>query len=156
MWPQSRRRQAHLSWLPAYAKQTPPPHAVAAELNIYVIRGRINDDVIPGKWPVHLGKGYISYDGKEIELDSFEVLCNTQLKPTEHLYGWVSHTGGNVPDNALYAGETQSSEPLYIARRVVNNEMCVGKVHPSHGCAYFPWGGEEHSENSYEVLCFLD
>ncbi|XP_018647660.1 hypothetical protein Smp_003610.1 [Schistosoma mansoni] len=142
MWPQSRRRQAHLSWLPAYAKQTPPPHAVAAELNIYVIRGRINDDVIPGKWPVHL--------------DSFEVLCNTQLKPTEHLYGWVSHTGGNVPDNALYAGETQSSEPLYIARRVVNNEMCVGKVHPSHGCAYFPWGGEEHSENSYEVLCFLD
>lgn len=34
--------------------------------------------------------------------------------------------------------------------------MCVGKVHPSHGCAYFPWGGEEHSEKSYEVLCYID
>ncbi|CAH8435429.1 unnamed protein product [Schistosoma margrebowiei] len=155
MWRQS-GRQAHLSWLPAYAKQTPPPHAVEADVNIYVIRGRVNDDVIPGKWIVKFGKGYVPYGGKEVELDSFEVLCNTSLKPTEHFYEWVSYTGGNVPNNALHAGETQSSEPLYIARRLVNNEMCVGKVHTSHCCAYFPWGGEEHSEKSYEVLCYLD
>ncbi|CAH8430831.1 unnamed protein product [Schistosoma turkestanicum] len=156
MWPQSRSRQAHLSWLPAFSKNIPPPHAVEAVPGIYVIRGRHNGDVIPGKWRKDLGKGYISHGGSEVELDSFEVLCNTSLKPTEHLYNWVSSTGGHVPDKALQAGETSSSEPLYIARRLVNNEMCIGKLHPSHGCAYFPWGGEEHSHTSYEVLCFLD
>ncbi|KAK4473218.1 hypothetical protein MN116_004393 [Schistosoma mekongi] len=156
MWSQSKSRQAHLSWLPGYAGQIPPPHAVEAIHGVYVIRGRYDNDVIPGKWPVNLGKGYISHGGKEIELNSFEVLCNTSLKPTGNLYTWIPCSGGNVPDKALHAGETCSSEPLYVARGIVNGETCIGKVHPSHGCAYFPWGGDEHAVKCYEVLCFTD
>ncbi|CAH8825336.1 unnamed protein product [Trichobilharzia szidati] len=156
MWPQMTSRQVHLSWLPGFANQTPPPHAVEATPGIYVIRGRSGDDVIPGKWPAALGKGYISYDGKEVELHNFEVLCNTNLRTNQNLYCWYPRSAGNVPDKALQAGETSSHESLFIARGVVNGEVCVGKVHPSHGCAYFPWGGDEHAVQSYEVLCFVD
>ncbi|CAH8289271.1 unnamed protein product [Heterobilharzia americana] len=85
MWPNSKARQVHLSWLPGYSGQAPPPHAVQAEPGIYVIRGRTNDDVIPGKWLIKLGKAFISYDCKEIELNNFEVLCNTNLKANQCL-----------------------------------------------------------------------
>ncbi|CAH8433289.1 unnamed protein product [Heterobilharzia americana] len=71
-------------------------------------------------------------------------------------YSWLPSSAGNVPEKALQAGETSSSEPLFVARGMVNGEMCIGKVHPSHGCAYFPWGGDEHAVQHYEVLCFSD
>ncbi|CAL8071727.1 unnamed protein product [Calicophoron daubneyi] len=149
-------RQAHLSWLPVYEGTPPPPHAVEAEPGMYVIRRRHEEDVIPGKWPYRFEKGYISYGGEEIQVDSFEVLCNTSLSAARKLYNWIPSSDGQVPHGALQAGMTANGEPLFVARGRVEEEMCIGKVHPSHQCAYVPWGGSEHRLDRYEVLCFLD
>ncbi|TPP57599.1 DM9 domain-containing protein [Fasciola gigantica] len=149
-------REASLSWLPVYPHTQPPPNAVAAQPGLYVIRGRENVDVLPGKWLAQVGSGFIPFDGREKPVSSFEVLCNTSLYQDSMPYTWIPSGGGNVPHDAVQGGITESMEPLYIARGMVNNEWCVGKVHPSHGCAYFPWGGEEHSLQQYEVLCYTN
>ena len=59
-----------------------------------------------------------------------------------------------MPHGALLGGYTVSGEPLFVARSTVDGEAVAGKVHGSHGCAYFPHGGGEHRKSSYEVLCF--
>ncbi|KAF5398465.1 Natterin-4 [Paragonimus heterotremus] len=159
MYPGALPKQAHLSWLPVYPGESPPPHAVDAGNRVYVIRCRHEEDVIPGKWPYDLGGiAHIPYNGKEIEVNSFEVLCNTSLFPNHKGYQWISCSGGQVPPAALHAGMAggPSGQPLYVARGEVNGEMCVGQVQLMNNCACVPWGGEEHRLSTYEVLCVQD
>lgn len=87
---------------------------------------------------------------------------------------WIDSEGGAVPSNAVVGGQTNDGETLYIGRVLHNGTVTVGKIHPSHGCCYFPYGkspsffdfyflilnflcnhnlgGEEMSANLYEVL----
>ncbi|KAG5449115.1 hypothetical protein CSKR_100230, partial [Clonorchis sinensis] len=73
-------REASLSWLPIYEGDKPPPHAVEADKEIYVIRARHQDDVLPGKWPLHIGHiAHLPFHDLEVEVTTFEVLCDTGL-----------------------------------------------------------------------------
>lgn len=65
---------------------------------------------------------------------------------------WVPVSGNNIPPNAVPAGETEDGEPLFVGR--VNHEgtLTIGKVQPSHGTLYIPYGGQEVSFTDYEVL----
>lgn len=85
---------------------------------------------------------------------------------------WIDSEGGAVPSNAVVGGNTNDGETLYIGRVVHNGTVTVGKIHPSHGVCYFPYGksykfnfrirfttsleyfsgGAELSNNFYEVL----
>lgn len=47
---------------------------------------------------------------------------------------------------------TRTGEPLYVGRGHHANSLCVGKIHPSHGCLYIPYGGQEIRLDTYEVL----
>ncbi|VDP75671.1 unnamed protein product [Echinostoma caproni] len=151
---QASAREVCLSWLPVFPNTSPPSNAIEAQSGIYVIRGREGRDVLPGKWTMRNGCGQIPFDGREKVVNSFEVLCNTSLFQNRQPCTWIPGSGGQVPPNAIQGGITETGEPLYIARGMVNNEWCVGKVHPSHGVAYFPWNGGEHNLRQYEVLCF--
>ncbi|CAL8106691.1 unnamed protein product [Calicophoron daubneyi] len=137
-------------WVECKATNPPPPDAVKAEGEVYVIRQKYKGDLIPGKWPVRLKKGYISYGGREIELSSFEVLCIPRAN-----YQWIEASRGKIPPGAVIGGKTANGETLYIARGRVNNEPCTGKVQPSHRCAYYPWRFREHKRENYTVLCFF-
>ncbi|XP_005180313.2 uncharacterized protein LOC101888348 isoform X2 [Musca domestica] len=65
---------------------------------------------------------------------------------------WVPASNGVVPPNAV-SGGIDGSDNLYIARARHSNDLIPGKLHPSHGCCYVPYGGVEHSHKEYEVLC---
>ncbi|XP_034234202.1 uncharacterized protein LOC117641171 isoform X1 [Thrips palmi] len=65
---------------------------------------------------------------------------------------WVRGSNGQVPANALVAGRTVQGENLYVGRFRHAGTMTPGKVHVSHRCCYIPYGGNEVSATSYEVL----
>ncbi|XP_028032564.1 uncharacterized protein LOC114244849 [Bombyx mandarina] len=65
---------------------------------------------------------------------------------------WVDVSGGQVPPGAVVGGQDCSGEPLYVARAVHEGATIPGKLVPSHGCAYVPWGGIEHGKPQYQIL----
>lgn len=66
---------------------------------------------------------------------------------------WEFASNGAVPDGAVDIGMTQDGEKLYMGRALHGGSQAPGKVHPSHGCLYIPFAGEEVSLTDYEVLC---
>ncbi|XP_072945871.1 uncharacterized protein [Epargyreus clarus] len=65
---------------------------------------------------------------------------------------WVDAYAGNVPPGAVVGGQDCSGEPLYVARAPHEGATLPGKLVGSHGCAYVPWGGQEHGKPEYQVL----
>jgi len=64
---------------------------------------------------------------------------------------WVDAANGMVPPGAVPAG--MDSEQLYVGRARHEGAFLPGKVVPSHGVCYVPWGGAEHGKQEYQVLC---
>lgn len=63
------------------------------------------------------------------------------------------HSGnGHTPPGAVQAGQTVSGEPLFVGRTHYQGALTPGKIHRTHGCLYFPYGGSEQSSLQYEVL----
>lgn len=60
-------------------------------------------------------------------------------------------SGGNVPDRSVATGE-ENGESLFIGRAQHEGSLTVGKIHPSHGVIYIPFGGQEIAYPEYEVL----
>ena len=122
-------------------------HDVNGE-TIYVGRIYIDGDHVPGKIVPSHGCIYVPYDGKEVPHTSYEYM----IRPRYGNIEWVSSSNGHVPSGAVVAGETKNNEPLFVGRCYHNGSWIIGKVHPSHGCLYIPFGGDEISERNYEVL----
>lgn len=59
---------------------------------------------------------------------------------------------GEIPSGALVIGKTAEGEPLYMGRCLYQGTQTPGKIHPTHGCLYIPFDGEEISVSEYEVL----
>jgi len=73
----------------------------------------------------------------------------TTYRPLCH---WVPTNASNIPPHAVHGGSDSSGETLYIGRSRHGNDVIPGKVVPSHGCCYVPWGGEENRHGEYEIL----
>ncbi|VDP69427.1 unnamed protein product [Schistosoma mattheei] len=71
-------------------------------------------------------------------------------------YQWIPASFGRVPAGALLAGITNTSEPLYIARAMVQDELCIGKLNCSQKFALLPYKGKENKVKHYDVLCFIE
>ncbi|XP_026759335.2 C3 and PZP-like alpha-2-macroglobulin domain-containing protein 8 isoform X2 [Galleria mellonella] len=65
---------------------------------------------------------------------------------------WAEASGGQVPPEAVLGGQDSNGEPLYVARAQHEGAILPGKLVASHGCAYVPWGGQEHGKPTYQVL----
>lgn len=89
---------------------------------------------------------YVSHNGQEIFKPHFEYLAGSG-------FNWISSSNGHAPDGAVSSGNTASGETLYIGRAHHEGSVTPGKIHGSHGCLYFPYGGGEQSTLYYEVLC---
>ncbi|XP_030385452.1 uncharacterized protein LOC115632442 isoform X2 [Scaptodrosophila lebanonensis] len=138
------------TWVPCNVYGGLPPFAIVAGNDsdgdtIYVGRAYHNGDMLPAKIIPSKQQAYVAWGGEEINKHDFEVL-------TGHHYCWIPESGGRVPPHALRVGQTTDGEPLFVGRGHYHGSLTPGKVHPSHGCLYIPYGGAEHKLDSYEVL----
>lgn len=129
-----------------------PPFAVVGGHDsdgspIYVGRSYHEGDNLPAKVIPSKGCAYIAWGGHEHVKSHYEVLVGQG-------YAWQPCYGGAVPPNAVRTGMTTTGEPLYVGRGHHANSLTVGKIHPSHGCLYIPFGGQEVRLSTYEVLVF--
>lgn len=69
-------------------------------------------------------------------------------------FNWVVDRDGHYPENAVIGGKTVENETLYIARAMYDDRYIIGKVHPSHRCAYFPYDMEECNLKEYDILVY--
>lgn len=65
---------------------------------------------------------------------------------------WVDADGGQVPPGAVQGGQDCNGEPMFVIRAQHEGAIIPGKLVPSHGCAYVPWGGVENGKPQYQVL----
>jgi len=138
------------NWVSSSSYGGVPPEAVLAGHDsdgdpIFAGRAPHAGDLLPAKIVPNKHKAYVAWGGEEHEKHEYEILCGD-------LYQWVHASGGAVPPNAMATGITSEGETLYIGRGEFEGSMTPGKVHPSHGCLYIPYGGREHRLDVYEVL----
>ncbi|KAF2904887.1 hypothetical protein ILUMI_01289, partial [Ignelater luminosus] len=135
-------------WVAASGGNVPPRAFQGGEDNgqpLYVARATFEGGLLPGKLlPTH-GTAYIPWGGNENAVADYEVLCDFGGR-------WVACSGGNIPPNALAAGQTEDGEPLYVGRVIHEGTLTIGKVQQSHGCCYIPFGGQELNYQDYEIL----
>lgn len=129
---------------------TAVPHAAIGGVDVdgttlYVGRAFHEGDHLPGKVPAGRGIIYVPHGGQEVSHHEFEILCGGNLS-------WIPSGHGAVPPNAVRGGHTAGGEPLYIGRTHLEGSLTCGKVHPSNGALYVPFGGAEVSFQTYEVL----
>ncbi|KAG4072159.1 hypothetical protein HA402_015658 [Bradysia odoriphaga] len=139
-----------LSWISSSIRDVLPRDAVLGGRDsdgspIYV--GRASHDgatlickVLPSKQAA-----YVATNGVEISKLHYEVLVGRTVR-------WKADKNGKVPRDAFAAGRATNGETLYIGRAPHNGSLTIGKVHPTHGCLYMPYGGSEVSLREYEVL----
>ncbi|XP_071565120.1 uncharacterized protein [Temnothorax nylanderi] len=137
-------------WVSRSSGQSLPENVVAGGRDadgstLYVGRAFHEGDMIPAKISLDKGVAYVSHNGEEHPKDSYEVLCQGE-------FAWEFCSNGEVPADAVIAGQTADGEPLYVGRVLHSGSQTLGKVQPSHGCLYIPFDGEELSFKDYEVL----
>ncbi|XP_014244050.1 natterin-4-like [Cimex lectularius] len=136
-------------WVPCYAGAVPPA-AVHAGMDrdgghLFVGRAFHAGDLLPAKVAPNHGTAFVSYGGSEISKSDYEVLCSSHT-------AWKYARGGEVPPEAIRIGQTSDGEGLFMGRTMLDGTLTPGKVHPSHGCLYVPFDGEERRFDEYEIL----
>lgn len=134
-------------WIEATGGEKPDGAVQGGEDNgnpLFVARAHHEGALIPGKLVPDHGTCYVAWGGGEHGKETYEVLVGN--------VNWVPASGSEIPPNALPGGESEDKEPLFIGR--VNHEgtLTPGKVHPSHGCCYISYAGQELAFADYEVL----
>lgn len=114
----------------------------------YVARVYLYEDLLPANYVPQKKAVYAPWNCSahqlNIEVDLLMLTdCEIRWVPAEH---------GQVPENALKAGYSETGEGLYTGRAVYQGHTLLGKVHPSHRLLYMPFQREEVSSQRYEVL----
>ncbi|XP_014612835.1 PREDICTED: uncharacterized protein LOC106791603 isoform X2 [Polistes canadensis] len=125
-----------------------PPGAVEGGRDdepLFVGRAHHEGALLPGKVKPSHSVCYVPWGGAEHGKTDYQVLCGCQPS-------WVSVSGGNIPANAIPAGETEDGEPLFVGRVHHEGTLSIGKVQASHGVCYIPFGGAEVSFPDYEIM----
>lgn len=133
-------------WVPASDGEIPPNAVVggADGEDMYIGRAQHEGAIIPGKVIAAHKVCYVPWGGVENPKTEYEVLCDGNGV-------FVPVSGGDIPPNAIPAGESEDGEPLFIGRASHEGTMTVGKVQQSHGVCYIPYGGQEMAFAEYEI-----
>jgi hypothetical protein len=135
---------AELRWI-AFDGSVPENSVSGGEENgndLPVCRGNYNGAVHPGK--LLSNKCNIGWGGKEIELESFDVLVNTGVPLV-----WMPYTRG-IPEGAVEAGN-ENGRVLYVGQFTrPDGSIHAGKVFGVNGNYIFNYGygGKEITEKS--------
>ncbi|XP_026479717.1 uncharacterized protein LOC113386129 [Ctenocephalides felis] len=77
--------------------------------------------------------------------------CGSQLV-------WMRAENGDVPPGAVSAGTTCDGEEAFVGRARLGpcgEDIIIGKVLPSQGACFVPFGGKEEAKTDYEVLVLV-
>jgi hypothetical protein len=118
---------------------------------VYIARSEHNTALIPGKFIRGHTVTYVAWGGGEHAKNEYEVL----VVPSGSI-SWVPCSGSEIPPNSVPGGISEDGEPLYIGRVSHEGTVTVGKVHPSHGSLYIPFGGAEVAYPDYSILVKKD
>ncbi|XP_058453081.1 uncharacterized protein LOC131431406 [Malaya genurostris] len=66
---------------------------------------------------------------------------------------WVWACNGEVPADAVAADESVGDKQCYIGRAHHQGSVTPGLIFPHRKACCIPWGGDQHEQNIYEVLC---
>lgn len=66
--------------------------------------------------------------------------------------GWMKARGGQIPPNAIVAGNSRNGQPLYICRAQYEGSVYPGTLVGSTQDCSISHDGKEHSLSDYEVL----
>ncbi|XP_071444531.1 uncharacterized protein [Hetaerina americana] len=135
-------------WVDAVGGEIPANAFVGGndhDCDLFVGRAYHNEELIPGKVNPNHKACYVPWGGEEHGKEEYQVLCGTDLE-------WISSAGSDIPAGAVPGGNTLDGEVLYVGRVPHEGTITVGKVHPSHGSCYIPYGGSELGFPDYEIL----
>src|SRR5699024_3003848 len=78
----------------------------------------------------------------------FSYLVTQTQKTSKKMAEWRHASNGFVPGDAVEGGVDVNGEMLYVGRANDSGDMIPGKIVPSHGVLYVPYGGEEKAHTS--------
>jgi hypothetical protein len=131
---------------------------------LFVGRAEHEGSLTPGKVSKTHKGCLLAWGGKEHGKVKYEILVGSAR--------WIQGTGQTIPPNAIEGksclsqqqkglnlngfyfagGRTEDGETLYIGRVKHDGTLTIGKVQPSHGVCYIPYGGKEIRYSDYEIL----
>lgn len=120
---------------------------LASEDGLYIGRTHHRDSLTPGS--VRNSLCTIAWGGTFYNKKEFQVLCAENVS-------WVQSWDGNIPLNALPAGESEDGYALFIGRVLHEGTYYIGKIQPNHQVCYVPVDGKEESYINYEALVIHD
>ncbi|KIK67036.1 carbohydrate-binding module family 12 protein [Collybiopsis luxurians FD-317 M1] len=136
--------------IPANAILVGPEH----DWNLWICRAYIDGTLQIGKASNVFQKGaVIGYDGKEHQLDTYEILVGDM-----HGLQWVDASGHlnveNLGLRPVEGGRDKDGSPLYIAEAPHNDAVHPGIASPKHDGAFIPYGGKQVQVHNYRILCY--
>ncbi|XP_065202573.1 uncharacterized protein LOC135832943 isoform X2 [Planococcus citri] len=88
---------------------------------LYTGRTFHEGDTLPAKIAPRYRTAFVAFAGGEHSKTNYEVLCGTNI-------AWQYASNGQVPHNAILAGQTRNGEKLYIGRALHSGGLIPGKV----------------------------
>lgn len=122
---------------------------IKSRKKMLIARAMVAGEMSPGKIHDSHQCAYIPQTGKEVSVDTYEVLVN----PQDVYLEWIVPDGHKIPTGAVVGGKTGTGEVTYIARAKHAGEYVPGKYVPTDQVCYIPWGGQEHQYDQFEVMC---
>jgi len=107
-----------------------------------------------GEWTIHDSLAPPLADRPKRETEPAEVVTTTEeVISTVTIEGvsWAPGSNGTAGEGSLVGGQ-DNGEDMIVARGNFEGALLPGKLIPSHGVMYVPWGGEEHGLEEYETL----
>ncbi|XP_076644265.1 uncharacterized protein LOC143354236 [Halictus rubicundus] len=120
---------------------------IASKDGLCVGRAHHRDSLTPGSVRNNLCS--IAWGGSSYNKKEFQVLCAENVS-------WIQSWDGNIPLNALPAGESEDGYALFIGRVLLKDVYYIGKIQPNHQVCYVPVDGKEEPCLNYEALVICD
>ncbi|KDQ21294.1 carbohydrate-binding module family 12 protein [Botryobasidium botryosum FD-172 SS1] len=118
---------------------------------LYIARCYYEGGIHLGKAGRHFTKGaVIGYGGKEIEIDTYEVLLGD---PNRVKWVTVSSSGYNT-NNVVEGGKEKDGTPLQISQAFYKDGVHPGKYNSGFGGACIAYGGKEVIVKEFQVLVY--
>ncbi|KYN04850.1 hypothetical protein ALC62_04234, partial [Cyphomyrmex costatus] len=113
-------------WVSRVSSQSLPENAVTGGRDtdgskLYVGRAFHDGDMLPAKVIPDKGVAYVCHNGEEHPKDNYEVLVQGE-------FAWEFCNNGEVPEDAIIAGQTADGEPLYVGRVLHSGSQTIGKA----------------------------
>ncbi|KXJ68452.1 hypothetical protein RP20_CCG003439 [Aedes albopictus] len=141
-----------LDWQPSDKNSSVPRGAVLAGYDkdgspIFVGRVTYQGNQLPAKVIPRKKLCHTSHKGREIEMTSYEALCNSRV-------AWVPFSG-TIPAKAVVCGRTMWGETVYIGRGHHKGSLTPGKVLEHERVLKIPFGWNELTISDFEILVEL-